>query len=163
MQDFKLRVDMDGVLADFEKGYTKQTGIPFLLAKELSDRLFWKNILDIPNFFYNLPLMEDAFVLWNAIAHLNPSVLTTIPRTDTYPTAGIEKKMYIAEHFGKDITVNLSPSAKSKIHWYRPGTRDIIIDDRLDTIETWNAAGGIGIYHTSALETIRQLKEKKII
>ena len=36
---------------------------------------------------------------------------------------------------------------------------NILIDDRLDTIEEWRARGGIGIHHTSALSTISQLKK----
>ena len=36
---------------------------------------------------------------------------------------------------------------------------NILIDDRKDTIDAWNAKGGIGILHTSAASTIAQLKE----
>jgi hypothetical protein len=35
----------------------------------------------------------------------------------------------------------------------------ILIDDRQDTIDAWNAGGGIGIHHTSAANTIKKLKE----
>ena len=35
----------------------------------------------------------------------------------------------------------------------------ILIDDRADTIEQWNAKGGIGILHTSTANTIQQLKK----
>ena len=34
----------------------------------------------------------------------------------------------------------------------------ILIDDREDTIASWNAKGGIGIHHTSAANTIKELK-----
>ena len=39
------------------------------------------------------------------------------------------------------------------------GKNRILIDDREDTINNWNAAGGIGILHTSAANTIEQLKQ----
>jgi len=39
------------------------------------------------------------------------------------------------------------------------GKNKILIDDREDTINRWNAAGGIGILHTSAPNTIEQLKQ----
>ena len=39
------------------------------------------------------------------------------------------------------------------------GSNKILIDDRKDTIDSWNANGGIGILHTSAESTIKQLKE----
>ena len=35
----------------------------------------------------------------------------------------------------------------------------ILIDDRPSNISQWRASGGIGIFHTSASDTIRQLKE----
>ena len=35
---------------------------------------------------------------------------------------------------------------------------NILIDDHLQNITEWKAAGGIGIFHTNALSTILQLK-----
>jgi hypothetical protein len=35
----------------------------------------------------------------------------------------------------------------------------ILIDDRADNINQWEAAGGIGILHTDAASTIAKLKE----
>jgi len=34
----------------------------------------------------------------------------------------------------------------------------VLIDDRIKNIESWEANGGIGILHTSAAETIKELK-----
>jgi hypothetical protein len=39
------------------------------------------------------------------------------------------------------------------------GPNRILIDDMEQTINEWNAAGGIGIHHTSADNTISQLKK----
>ena len=35
----------------------------------------------------------------------------------------------------------------------------ILIDDKKSNIDEWRAAGGIGILHTSAADTIQQLKK----
>jgi hypothetical protein len=35
----------------------------------------------------------------------------------------------------------------------------ILIDDMKQTIDEWNAKGGIGVYHTSAADKIKQLKK----
>ena len=35
----------------------------------------------------------------------------------------------------------------------------ILIDDRADNIQRWKDAGGIGIHHTSAENTIKQLQD----
>ena len=39
------------------------------------------------------------------------------------------------------------------------GENKILIDDREDNIQQWKDKGGIGILHTSAADTIKQLKE----
>jgi hypothetical protein len=39
------------------------------------------------------------------------------------------------------------------------GENKILIDDREKNIEQWRSKGGIGILHTSASDTIKQLKE----
>jgi hypothetical protein len=39
------------------------------------------------------------------------------------------------------------------------GKYTILIDDLEKTIKEWHAQGGIGILHTSAADTIKQLKE----
>ncbi len=38
-------------------------------------------------------------------------------------------------------------------------TNRILIDDLPNTIDEWNAKGGIGILHTSAANTIKELKK----
>ena len=48
-------------------------------------------------------------------------------------------------------------SAKNKANYSKRNA--ILIDDRQDTIDAWNAGGGIGIHHTSAASTIKKLKE----
>jgi hypothetical protein len=39
------------------------------------------------------------------------------------------------------------------------GPNNILIDDRVDNINGWIEAGGIGILHTSAEDTIKQLNK----
>ena len=55
--------------------------------------------------------------------------------------------------------VNFKP-AKEK-HQVKPTLTksDILIDDKASTINTWNTTGGTGILHTSADDTIQQLKQ----
>ena len=47
------------------------------------------------------------------------------------------------------------PNFKTSAH----PTGDILIDDRMATINNWNNAGGTGIFYTSAQDAIKQLKE----
>jgi hypothetical protein len=61
--------------------------------------------------------------------------------------------------------MNLKPDYKSLLLYPRhekqnfSGENKILIDDMANTIEEWNAKGGIGIHHTSTADTIKQLKE----
>ena len=56
--------------------------------------------------------------------------------------------------FGNIYTV---VSGKDKKEFAAPN--HILIDDRPHSIDPWREAGGIGIQHTSAADTIAQLKE----
>ena len=47
----------------------------------------------------------------------------------------------------------------TKFYIHMPAPNHILIDDRLSNIEQWRSQGGIGILHTSAVNTIQQLKE----
>ena len=51
------------------------------------------------------------------------------------------------------IVVRKSPDKAQYAH-----PKAILIDDRMKSIEPWRAAGGIGILHTSAEDTIAQLQ-----
>ena len=48
-------------------------------------------------------------------------------------------------------------AAKNKAKFSHPNY--ILIDDRQDTIDSWNAKGGIGIHYKSASQVIQDLKE----
>ena len=56
-----------------------------------------------------------------------------------------------------DVVVNLVRKSNDKAAYAAPN--HILIDDRSKSIQPWVAAGGIGILHTNAANTIRQLKE----
>lgn len=72
----KLFVDMDGVLADFDRGYNAAFGIQSSIH---NDHVDWKAVRAHEGFYLNLPPMPDLEELWAFIAPLNPIVLTGIP------------------------------------------------------------------------------------
>ena len=43
--------------------------------------------------------------------------------------------------------------------YIKEGEKDILIDDREDTIERWNTAGGTGIHYKSASQVLNDLKK----
>jgi PAS domain-containing protein len=165
--------DMDGVLVDFDEGYKELTGVSTQQANLQGKNEFWdlyRNSLkekNIPerSYWANLDWMPDGKQLWDFISPYNPYVLTApsvnfdIPFEERYKVENNESMQ------GKTEWVQRLPNmrklyfraAKRKADFAGPGK--ILIDDRKDTIDSWNANGGIGILHTSATNTIKQLQD----
>src|SRR5438270_303569 len=79
----QLYLHCDGVLADFDAGVRALLGIgpkPFQARYGLSR--FWRALARRPDFYADLPLMADARELFDGVRHLDPIVLTGLPRGD---------------------------------------------------------------------------------
>lgn len=152
MQIRKLFVDLDGVLVDFNKGYENLTGIHLVGAKNDFPG-FWTpvNLAGI-GFWANLPWMPDGKLLWNNIGKYRP-ILLSAPSKDV--TSRIGKQLWVVNNL-PTVKLVLAPR-QEKRKFARKGY--VLIDDRDENIEDWNKAGGIGILHKSAIETIDKLKE----
>jgi hypothetical protein len=165
--------DMDGVLVDFDKGYKQLTGISTKEADAQGRNEFWKlfgkslkekNISD-KSYWASLDWMPDGKQLWSYISPYNPYVLTApsinmdIPFEERYKLENNESMQ------GKTEWVQRLPNMR-KLYFRSAGRKadfagpnKILIDDRKDTIDAWNANGGIGILHTSTANTIKQLQD----
>ena len=145
---------MDGVLVDFEKGYKDLTGVSTKQFPK-GDNSFWQPISDAgAEFWANLPWMPDGQELWRYIKKYKPNILSA-PSQD--PSSKIGKEAW--------LKMNLQNSFKKAYFYNRAnkklfaGPNRILIDDMKQTIDEWNAKGGIGILHTSAANTIKELKK----
>jgi len=160
---YKIYVDMDGVVANFEKRFEDLAGMG---ADEYKDKYgikeFW-NLIDEKHkvsFWRGIEPMIDAQKLIDFVSNYDYELLTA-PSVKKQSVIG--KSLWV-----KDKTGQLFPSlpkvnykfAKDK-HLIKPKLSefDILIDDRQDTIDRWNSAGGTGILHTSADNTITQLEK----
>jgi hypothetical protein len=73
----QLYLDCDGVLADFDRAATKLLHMqPRQFEKRYGRPEFWKRLARHPDFYGTLPMFPDAMVLFNAVRHLNPIILT---------------------------------------------------------------------------------------
>lgn len=100
----------------------------------------------------------DAMKLWKFIKPHQPKILSTPSRRMEESKPG--KKKWIRKHLGPVKEINLVPRwDKQKWATTPDGQPNILIDDHVKNIAEWRAKGGIGIHHTSALNTIRQLKQ----
>lgn len=145
-----LYVDLDGVLADFDSFYYKTFGY---IPNRTDKKVHWGKIKNHKNFYYNLPLMQDAMQLWEYVSRYNPTILTGIPYS--IDEAVQNKKDWIKKYFG-DVPV-ICCYSKDKSNYCQPG--DIIVDDYDKYRQKWLDKGGIWILHTNAEKSIRELKE----
>ena len=161
-RDFIIYVDLDGVAADFAAGVRKL--VPSFMEgstennKKL-DREMWTAISKHQKagnkFWYELPPMEDAFVLWEFVKPYNPQILTATGNPSF--GAGPQKLEWVAKYFGSDVVVNIVQRSADKATFATPNS--ILVDDKLKAIEPYRSAGGIGVHHTSALDSIEQIKQ----
>ena len=152
---YQIYCDLDGVLADFELGYEKLTGMD-LKGEFFSGEDFWKPISKAGvGFWVGLQWMPDGQRLWDYIKPFDPIILSA-PSRDKSSRLG--KALWVRNKIPG--TKLLLRYAKLKQQLATPTS--ILIDDRADNINQWEAAGGIGILHTSASNTIEQLKKLKL-
>ena len=149
----QLYLDCDGVLADFDKGAAAILGMP---AKAFEKRhglgRFWAKLALAPDFYFGLPLLPDATRLFDAVRHLDPIILTGLPRGNW---AADQKVRWAAKYFpGTRIITTM---ARDKRDHARPG--DVLVDDQLRHARLWEEAGGIFVHHRSADETLEHLKQ----
>ena len=149
----RLYLDCDGVLADFDKGATAVLGLPpRAFEKRHGLGRFWQRLAMAPDFYFGLPLMDDALELFEAVRHLGPVILTGLPRGNW---AADQKVRWAAKHFpGTRIITTM---AQDKRDHAREG--DVLVDDQTRHRERWEEVGGVFVHHTSARESLAQLGE----
>lgn len=160
---YKIRCDMDGVIADFARGVIKI--MPDFVEgvtegnKKLDGKM-WAKITQYQKnggeFWLDLEPMADAFVLWDFISQFQDRQILSACGQPHFNAAD-QKRRWIAKTFGEDVQAILVQRAVHKANYAAPDT--ILIDDKRKAIDPWVAAGGIGILHTSAENTIAQIKQ----
>lgn len=153
----QLYLDCDGVLADFDRGAAALFGMP---ADEYERKYglggFWKRIAEAEDFFATLEPMADAFELYAAVKHLEPVILTGLPRG---PWAEPQKRQWGEKHFPGVRMITTSAALKRE--HCTPG--DVLVDDRDMYRHLWENAGGVFVHHAGARDTIKALKKLGMI
>jgi len=154
--EYKIFSDMDGVLTDFDASFEKYSdGIPPReYEKKYGKEKFWELIdgKGKVGFWVGMPWMSDAKTYWDYIKNYDTELLSSPSRSST---SRLGKRLWVRNNMpGTKLT--LAQAAK-KQNYAAPN--HILIDDRASNIEQWKSQGGIGILHTSAADTISQLKK----
>ena len=149
----RLFLDCDGVLADFDGYATDLLGLPpRAFEARHGRREFWRRIARHEDFFFRLPLMPDARELWEAVAHLDPVILTGLPQGDW---AAPQKVRWAAKHFPGARMITTMARAKRD---HMEGSGDVLVDDLLKYRSLWEEAGGVFVHHRSAKDTLGELE-----
>jgi hypothetical protein len=148
----QLYLDCDGVLADFDKGAAAVLGMkPKAFEHRHGIGRFWAKLATAPDFYFSLPLLPDAMRLYEAVKHLDPVILTGLPRGGW---AADQKVRWAAQHFpGVRIITTM---ARDKRDHAKEG--DVLVDDQLKHRHLWEEAGGVFIHHKDAESSIEELK-----
>lgn len=156
-------LDSDGVLADFDTLAGEILGMPsreFEKQKHTGGAAeMWARLYAHEDFFYKIPKMHDADELVQGVIDLgfDPIVLTGIPSKDGSDWAIGQKVRWYADHY-PDLPV-ITCKSKDKLMHMIEGKHNVLIDDWEQHKKAWESAGGTFIVHTSAADSLRQLKE----
>ncbi|MCR5501794.1 MAG: hypothetical protein K6F53_02165 [Lachnospiraceae bacterium] len=161
----KIYFDMDGVLADFERGVEELCGIPLpeqgLKRSSMEDSLMWEKIREVPHFYDRLEPMPGALEFFHTIHDRfgdNCEILTGIPKPKRgIKDAGKDKEIWAHRVLSKDLKVNIVFREEKKN--FCRGREDILIDDLLPNIEVWEAFGGTGILFRNPEDALKELRE----
>jgi 5'(3')-deoxyribonucleotidase len=149
----RLFLDADGVLADFDAGAQRLLGMkPREFIARNGRGAFWKRLAKAKNFYGSLPEMPDARRLFDAVKHLDPTILTGLPLGRW---AAPQKIEWAAEHFpGVPIITCMARDKHKHMH-----AGDVLVDDREKHREAYEQAGVVFVHHKNAEDSLSQLAE----
>jgi hypothetical protein len=159
-QQYEIYCDMDGVLVDFDKGYKNLTGQETHHVDLQGKDEFWGTFrqsledkkMQEKDYWANLEWMPDGKELWDHIQSMKPTLLSA-PSRD--PQSRWGKRIWVKKNIPGTPLILAAASAKKNY----ANKNSILIDDRISNVNEWNAAGGIGILHTSTSSTIEKLSK----
>jgi PAS domain-containing protein len=161
--EYKVYLDMDGVLADFNQRFRDLSGMePSEFESKYGRKAFW-NLIDEEHkikFWVGIKPMDGASSLVDAVKDYDYELLTSpSAKKQSYLGKILWVKNHTGDVFPSKPRINFK-KAKEK-HLIKPqlAKTDILIDDREDTIGRWNAAGGTGIVYKSIGQTLNDLKK----
>jgi 5'(3')-deoxyribonucleotidase len=166
----RIFVDMDGVVADFNQGAAQAINassdvLQTAVESGHWDQDSWKHIVKYhPRIFRDLPKMPKADLMMELASKFRDEflwdlrMLTAVPKGNDVPDAFRDKIHWMSLRY-PGIPVWFGPYSQDKKNHCLPG--DILIDDRKDNCEQWQAAGGLAVRVTSdydrALEQLESI------
>ena len=152
---YKLFLDLDGVLADFDQGVYQITQ---KYPHQMTVGELWKAVSRAEHFFDTLPWMEGGKRLWYATQACSPIILTGLPHGNW---AEPQKRIWCTRELGADVPV-ITCMARDKItlacKQLKSKEIPVLVDDRPKYRALWEERGGIFIHHKTVGESLEALK-----
>jgi len=153
----KIYLDMDGVIADFDRRYKARYKMLPREAEEHKefDKFFTQFIKD--GEFATLDLMPDAMELIRFLRGLKipTEILSSSSSEKRDPDIRPQKLEWLKKN-NIEFPAIIVPGKRHKKEYSNKNT--LLIDDTPANIDQWRREGGIGILHTDAFTTINILK-----
>jgi hypothetical protein len=160
----QIYCDMDGVLTHFDASAKKIGWTGPLPAKKKEDvSALWALVKDnAEKFWGDMPWMPDGKKLWNFIKPYNPILLTSVAnslQSKLGRDGKAGKERWVQRELGPQWYKNnlIVVESHGKTKYANPNS--ILIDDMSKNVEPFVEAGGQGIIHKNADDTIRQLEK----
>ena len=162
-EDYYIYLDMDGVVANFDKRFEDLSGLlPNDFVDKYGKNAFW-DLIDEKHkvsFWRGIEIMPGAKKLVDFVSKY-PYEMLTAPSVKKQSVIG--KGLWITDKVGtlypSQPKVTYRP-AKEKHNVKSKLTKfDILIDDKKSTIDSWDAKGGTAIFYQNADQVINDLKK----
>ena len=152
--EYKIYVDLDGVVSDLDNFVLQHTGRTFHEMRGPKFTHFLYRFRQMyGTFFDRLEKLPDADLLWGYLKPYRPSILSATG--PLHKEARVEKVMWVRKNLDGAGRIYTVISGKDKYKYAAPNA--ILIDDTPIAIKNWELAGGIGIPHKNAFQTINRL------
>lgn len=168
MEVQKIYFDMDGVVADFNRGVAELCHLPVIPISEVTeaqDDEMWKAIRAVGHFYDKLEPIPGAVQMFRTIQERfgdRCEILTGIPKKRRgIDTAGADKTAWAHRILSPDVTVNIVYAEEKKN--FCKGKAYILIDDLEKNIHAWEAASGTGVLCRSPQQTMELLHQMGVI
>lgn len=148
-----LNLDLDGVMADFDKHFHDTFGV---YCHHLDDKSLWSKINSYDSFFFDLPIMDGALDFFNYVTtRTEVRILTACPKTNYAHTAR-QKVAWVRKNISANVQVIPMLGGVNKV-LFMQNSGDILIDDFEKNINSWTDGGGVGILHKNFDQTKKEL------
>jgi hypothetical protein len=167
----RIFCDLDGVLVDFDRGFMELPENSDELSPGDYEEKNGKNsiwpLIDKhgDEYWSELYWKGDGRELWDYLEEYKPTILSS-PSRNPASIRGKAKWVKLNLRINEDPVTKLADYDGSnrlilmqQKHLFAKSANDILIDDTQSKIDKWTEAGGTGILHNDATDTIKVLEK----